>query len=124
MMKSKMILMTTFKESMGHVEREMSSIPMRKREECKKAFQDVVNAVDGFLVRHGYPKPKLHAERFGYLFELEHKNHAIAEVKLLEKFGARYGKHEACVYWGIIDLAEEEVTKSKKLVKVIESLSK
>jgi hypothetical protein len=37
----------------------------------------------------------------------------------------RYGlSHEACFYGGRVELAEEEVEKSKELFKLVESLSK
>ena len=76
------------------------------------------------LVRHGYPEPKRYAERIGYLFDLERKDPEIAEAELSERLGARCGKHEAGVYWGVIDLAEEEIAKSKEPLQLIEGLSR
>ena len=102
-----------------------SPVAIRRRDACDKGFLAVVKAVDQLLVKHGYPEPERHGERFGYLRELENKVPRIGEAQISEKFGARFGKaHVACFYEGRIELAGEEVKKARQLVEEIKRLTK
>ncbi|MGQ9460274.1 MAG: hypothetical protein ACUVRA_03465 [Candidatus Bathyarchaeaceae archaeon] len=102
-----------------------SPAAMRRRDACDKAFLAVIKAADKLLVKHGYPEPERHGERFAYLQELESKVPEIGRAELSEKLGARFGKvHIACFYEGKVELAQEEVEKARKLVREIEELIK
>jgi len=118
--------MSVVEEALEHAEREVKSpIPMSKRNACDEAFLAAVKAIDEFLVKRGYPEPERHGERFRYLRYLESADPEVARAELSEKLGARFGKaREACFYGGEIELAEEEVRKSRELVELIRSLSK
>ena len=102
-----------------------SPAAMRRRDACDKAFLAVIKAVDELLVKHGYPEPERHGERFAYLRELESKVLEIGKAELSEKLGARFGKaHIACFYEGKTELAEEEVEKARKLIEEIRKFLK
>ena len=118
--------MGVVEEAIEHAEREVKSpIQMAKREACDKAFLAVIYAVDEYLVERGYPKPERHGERFAYLHDLELKSPKLKEIGLSDRVGARFGlSHEACFYDGHVELAEDEIDKSKKLIKLIRSLPK
>jgi hypothetical protein len=116
--------MGVVEEAIEHAEREVKSpAPMAKREACDKAFLAVIKAVDEYLVARGYPEPERHGERFGYVRDLEKKDPRIAKIGLSERLGARFGlSHEACFYGGRIEFAEDEIKKSKALIKLIKDL--
>ena len=113
-------------EALEHAEREVKSpIQMVKREACDKAFLAVIEAVDEYLIERGYPKPERHGERFGYLHDLERKSPKLKKIGLSDQVGARFGlSHEACFYGGRVELAKEEIVKSRKLIELIRSLPK
>ena len=114
--------MDVIEEAIEHAEREVKS-PMAKREACDKAFLTVMKAIDEYLVARGYPEPERHGERFGYVRDLEKKDPSIAKIGLTERLGARIGlSHEACFYDGRIEFAEDEIKKSKALIKLIKDL--
>ena len=97
-----------------------SPVAMRRRDSCDKAFLAVIKAVDQLLVKHGYPEPQRHGDRFSYLRGLESKVPEIGRAELSERLGARFSKsHVACFYEGKIELAGEEVEKARKLVEEI-----
>ena len=103
----------------------LSPVAMRRRDACDKAFLAVIKAVDQLLVKHGYPEPERHGERFAYLRELESKVPEIGRAELSEKLGARFGKaHMACFYEGRVELAREEVDKAGQLVEEIKKFLK
>lgn len=114
--------MSEIKEALASAEEEArSTVAMRRRNACDKAFLAVMKAVDQLLVKHGYPEPERHGERFAYLRELESKVPKIGRADLSEKLGARFGKaHVACFYEGRVELAREEVKKARQLVGEIE----
>jgi hypothetical protein len=102
-----------------------SSVAMRRRDACNKAFLAVIKAIDQLLVKYGYPEPERHGERFAYLRELESKVPEIGRAELSEKLGARFGKaHVACFYEGRVELAQEEVEKALLLVEEIKKFLK
>jgi hypothetical protein len=102
-----------------------SPVAMRRRDACDKAFLAVIRAVDQLLIKHGYPEPECHGERFAYLRELESKVPEVGRAELSEKLGARFGKaHIACFYEGKVELAQEEVEKARLLVEEIKKFLK
>jgi len=113
--------MSEVEEALALAEVEVKSpAAMRRRDACDKAFLAVVKAVDKLLVKHGYPEPERHGERFAYLRELESKVPEIGRAELSEKLGARFGKaHVACFYEGRVELASEEVEKAKRLIEEV-----
>lgn len=118
--------MSVVEEALREAEIEVRSpMDIRKRDACEKAFLAVIKAVDQLLIKHGYPEPQRHGERFGYLRELERKVPEIGEAQISEKLGARFGKaHVACFYEGRVELAIEEVEKARQLVEEIKRLMK
>jgi len=116
--------MDVVEKAIEHAEREVKSpAPMVKREACNKAFLAVTKAVDEFLVARGYPEPERHADRFSYVHDLEKKDPHVAKTGLSDRLGARFGlSHEACFYGGRIEFAEDEIRKSKALIKLIRDL--
>lgn len=113
--------MSEIEEALVLAEEEARSpVAMRRRDACDKAFLAVIKAVDQLLVKHEYPEPERHGERFAYLRELESKVSEIGKAELSEKLGARFGKaHVACFYEGKVELAQEEVEKARLLVEEI-----
>ncbi len=113
--------MSEIEEALALAEEEVRSpVAMRRRNACDKAFLAVIKAVDQLLVKHGYPEPERHGERFAYLRELESKVPEVGKAELSEKLGARFGKaHVACFYEGRVELAREEVEKARWLVEEI-----
>ncbi|MBS7637561.1 hypothetical protein KEJ49_01545 [Candidatus Bathyarchaeota archaeon] len=65
-----------------------------------RLFQAVIKAVDQLLVKHGYPEPERHGERFAYLRELKLIIQSPKSARLnSERLGARFGKaHVSCSY--------------------------
>ena len=116
--------MSIVEEAIEHAEREVKSpAPMAKRNACDKAFLAVIKAVDEYLIARGYPEPERHGDRFGYIRDLEKKDPHVAKSGLSERVGARFGlSHEACFYDGKIELAEDEIEKSKSLIEMIRGL--
>jgi hypothetical protein len=116
--------MSDVDEALSLAEVEVKSpVAMRRRDACDKAFLAVIKTVDKLLVKHGYPEPERHGERFAYLRELESKVPEIGRAELSEKLGARFSKaHIACFYEGKVEFAQEEVEKARKLVREIEEL--
>jgi len=118
--------MSEIEEALALAKEEVHShVAMRRRDACDKAFLAVIKAIDQLLVKHGYPEPERHGERFAYLRELESKVPEIGRAELSEKLGARFGKaHMACFYEGRVELAQEEVNKAGQLVEEIKKFLK
>jgi len=120
----RVIKLGVVEEALEHASREVKSpAPMAKRNACDKAFLAVIKAFDEYLIARGYPEPERHGDRFSYVRDLERKSPKLAKLRLSDKLGARFSlSHEACFYDGKIELAEEEIEKSKELVKIIQGL--
>lgn len=80
-------------------------------------FLAMTKALDAFLVEQGCPEPKSMGERFSYLHGLESRNPEIAELS--EKLASRFAMHQVCFAERREEFAEEEIKKTREIIKSI-----
>jgi HEPN domain-containing protein len=95
------------------------------RDAAEKAWNAVLQATDGLIVKRGIEKPTSHHERRRILAELTETDAKIKELGIRERYMAReQSLHEDCFYDGIcpLPLLEEDFQKVQRYIEDIENI--
>lgn len=97
------------------------------REACEHAFHAIVVATEELFIRHGFPIPSNHTERFNFLEELAGKDVKIKKLKLKERLGKAFEMlHVKGYYHGTYNTNDivKRIKRAEEYIKDVEELLK